>query len=283
MVFFASIHDKSSHIVHYLLLLILFALVTVLPAQVVRENVPELKAINVQEHLGAQIDTSLTFTDEEGNRVTLADYFRDGRPVMLTLAYYNCPMLCTLVLNAVSDGIDQLPWQPGQEYQVITVSINPLETPELAAQKKQNYLSAMEKKINPDGWHFLVGEQEAISRLAEQVGFVYYYDEEKEQYAHPAVTYLLTPEGVISRYLYGLDYTGLNLKLALLEAGQGKLGNTIDQLLLYCYHYDPDEKGYVVFAGNIMRLGGVMTIFLLGGMLLILWRREAQRNKINLV
>ena len=247
-------------------------------SQVVMKDTPELIKIDVLEHLGEQIPLDLTFTNSEGKEVTLKHYFTEGKPVMLTLAYYECPMLCTFVLNGISKGIGKIAFIPGNDFQMITISIDPEETPELAAAKKKNQVAAIGKMINENGWDFLVGDQTNIVKLAEAVGFKYYYDEDRDEYAHPAVSFILTDEGVISRYLYGIDYKEQDLRLALLEASEGNIGNTIDRILLFCYHYDPDSKGYVLFAGNVMRIGGVITMLLLGGILVLFWRKELMRK-----
>lgn len=249
-------------------------------AQLNKEEVPELMKIDVEEHLGDNIPLDLQFLDEAGNRVTLADYFNQGKPVMMMMGYYECPMLCNLVFNGVADGVEALGWNPGDKFQIVTVSIDPTETPQLAQAKKKNYMESMGLNENDGGWHFLVGDEAQSAALAEALGFEYYYIDEKDQYAHPAVVFLLTEDGKISRYLYGLEYKQNDLKLGLLEASEGKVGSTIDKIILYCYHYDPDAGSYVVFAGNVMKLGGaivlVLMVILIGG----LWWKE-RRKKVS--
>jgi protein SCO1/2 len=248
-------------------------------AQVAMDSVPELQRIDVVEHLGDTIPLDLHFTDDHGNPVTLRRYFGQGEPVLLNLAYSNCPMLCTVVLNGVANGVRELTLRPGADFQIVTVSIDPLETAEVASARKHRYVNSAGPMGSEDGWAFLVGEENQSRALANALGFVYYYDEEIKQYAHPAVTFLLTEDGVISRYLYGLEYKERDLRLGLLEASEGKIGNSIDRIILYCFHYDPDSKGYVAFAGNIMRLGGVITVVLLGTFLGISWARERLRHR----
>ena len=243
-------------------------------SQVVNDNVAELKKIDVDEHLGESVPLDLVFLNSAGDSVTLGEYFKTGKPVLLTLAYYKCPMLCTFVLNGLSKAVGQIAFTPGNDFQMITVSIDPTENPVLAAAKKKNQIAAIGKMVDENGWEFLVGSAANIRSLANTVGFRYYYIEDREEYAHPAVSFILTDKGVISRYLYGLEYPEQDLRLALLEASQGKIGDTFDKFLLFCFHYDPDEKTYVLFAGNVMRVGGVITMLLLGGGLFILWRRE---------
>ena len=248
-------------------------------AQVVRDSVAELMEIDIIEHLGDSLPLNLSFVDDNGSEVTLSDYFKGDKPVILTLGYYECPMLCNLVFNGVSEGIKELGWVPGEKYQVISVSIDPLETADLAANKKANYIKFLEMPGASDGWHFLVTESENAKTLADVIGFKYYYVEDRDEYAHAAAAYLISPDGVISRYLYGIQYTGINLKLGLLEASEGKIGSTMDKILLYCYRYDPDAKGYVLFAQNAMKVGGVVTVVLIAllvGLLFIKERLKAQ-------
>jgi protein SCO1/2 len=247
-------------------------------AQVALDSVPELRGIDVVEHLGDTIPLDLAFTDDHGNPVTLRQYFGHGQPVLLNLAYSNCPMLCTVVLNGVTNGVRELSLRPGTDFQMVTVSIDPLESADVARARKHRYVESVGEMGSDDGWAFLVGEENQSRRLADALGFVYHYDEDMKQYAHPAVTFLLTEDGVISRYLYGLEYKERDLRLGLLEASEGKIGTTIDRIILYCFHYDPDRKGYVAFAGNIMRLGGVITVVVLGIFLGVFWTRERLRR-----
>ncbi len=248
-------------------------------AQVIMDKPPaELQAIDVQEHLGDIIPMDLSFTDESGKSVRLSEYFKKGRPVILTMAYYKCPMLCTLVLNAAGQVAKEMPWKPGNEYQMVTVSIDPTETPELARVKKENYIKFIGKPAIEDGWHFLTGKEENSKKLADALGFKYYYVEERKEYAHPAVAFILTDEGKIARYHYGIQFKERDVRLSLIEASEGKIGDSIDRLILYCFHYDPAAKGYVLMATNVMKLGGLMTVVLLGGFLMIMWRREIHKK-----
>jgi protein SCO1 len=251
---------------------------TSLQAQTVQDSLPELKKIDVVEHLGESIPLDLTFTNDAGETVKLGDYFHHGKPVILVLAYYTCPMLCTLVLNGVSDAVKALDWLPGKEFQILTVSIDPSETSELAAGKKARYLDNLGKKGVENGWRFFVGAESQSKALADAIGFKYYYDTEQKMYAHPAVVTILTEDGKISRYLYGLEYKPQDLRLALLEASEGKIGNTVDRIILYCYHYDPSTKGYVAMAGRIMRIGGALTLIILAVVIGTLWGRERLRR-----
>jgi len=277
-----SKHYKTGHICLLKLCVIaLMSLAVSAHGQVVSDNIPELKRIDIIEHSGESIPLNLHFTDENGNMRKLSEFFNRQKPVILTLAYYNCPMLCTFVLNGMVDGLKNLDWKLGEEYQLITVSIDPTESSNLSAAKKKNYFSSLNKKGSEEGWKFFTGKQDQIKSLADAVGFKYYYDEEKKQYAHAAALFVLTEEGKISRYLYGVNFKPNDLKLSLLEASQGKIGNTIDHLLLYCFQYDPNAKGYVLFAGNVMRLGGILTMIILGAVLFLLWRKE-RRTKYDI-
>ncbi len=248
-------------------------------SQVVEEHPKELNGVDIVEHLGQKIPLNLTFTDDNGKQVILGDYFKDGKPVILNLVYYDCPMLCNLVLNGLTDGVKKLAWTPGQQFKMVTISFNPREDYHLAYAKKANYLNSLGKPGADAGWSFLVGTEDQSKALADAIGFKYYWDEKQQQYAHAAATYILSGDGTISRYLYGIEYSEKDLRLALLEASEGKIGNSIDRLILYCYHYDPSAKGYVVFAANVMRLGGVLTVSLLAIFLLIMWRRERRGRR----
>lgn len=254
-----------------------------LPAAAQRtEPLPkDLEGVGITEHAGARLPLDLEFKDEDGKTVSLAQYFNRDRPVILTLGYYRCPMLCTLVLNSLVDGLKDLPWTPGQQFEIVTVSIDPTETPTLAKLKKQNYLEEYGRAGAAGGWHFLTGREENIRKLADAVGFGYRYVEERGQYAHAAAIFVVTPDGRMAKYLYGVLYQPKTLRLALAEAGQGKIGTTADQLLLYCFHYDAQEGRYVLAATNIMRFGGATTAVVVGLWLAVSWRRGARRKSLE--
>lgn len=235
---------------------------------------PPVAGIDVTEHMGERIPLDIEFTNDEGKKVKLAEYFHQGKPVVIVLAYYNCPMLCTLVLNGVADAAKQNKWMPGKEYQIVTISIDTTETAELAGLKRKRYLDYLAKPDADAGWRFHVGEQSQITRLANALGFKYFYDAERKEFAHPAVVFILGEDGKMSRYLYGIQFNERDFRLALLEASEGKVGNTIDRLLLYCFHYDPSAKGYVVMAMNVMKLGGLATMLILGLFLAWMWKRD---------
>ena len=248
-------------------------------AQVAGESAGDLDRIDIVEKIGESIPLELTFVDDHGDSVRLAGYFGDNKPVILVLGYYSCPMLCNLVFNGVVDGINELDWKAGEEFRIITVSIDPTETPELAAAKKANYLDPINRDVGDSGWMFLTGEESQSRALAEAVGFEYFYDTAQGQYAHPAALFVLTPEGKISRYLYGIQFSKTDLKLSLLEASEGRIGNSVDRLILYCYNYDPDSRGYNVVAANVMKLGGAATLIVLTIFLGMLWYGERLRKR----
>lgn len=248
-------------------------------AQEVVDKPEEFENVGIEEHIGDTIPLNLIFTDDHGQQVTLDKYFKQDKPVMLAMVYYTCPMLCNLILNGMVESMKGLDWTPGKEFQVVAVSFQPSETSLLASAKKKNYLKELGKPDVGDGWAFLTGAGDQSKALADAVGFKYRWDEKNQQFAHASAIYLLTPEGKISRYLYGIEFPSRDVKLGLLEASEGKVGSTVDKIILYCYHYDPDAKGYVVFAGNVMRLGGAVTLALLVLLLGTLWSRERIRRR----
>lgn len=239
------------------------------------EKIPiELQGVGVKEHRGDGIPLNLQFNDDTGRQVRLGQYFQSGKPVIFNLAYYSCPMLCTMVLNGLVQGLKGVAWSPGSEFEVVSISIDPRDTVDIARAKKANYVSAYGRSGSAAGWHFLTGSEGNIRAVADAVGFSYRWDPVQQNFAHAAVIFMLTPAGKISRYLYGIDYSPRDLRLGLVEASQGKIGSQLDQLLLFCYHYDPVTKKYALFATNLMRLGGGITALLLGTLLAGYWLRE---------
>ena len=234
----------------------------------------QYEGVGVTEHLGDKIPLDLSFKDENGRSIELSSLFREGRPVILTLVYYNCPMLCSLVLNGLVRGLRELDWDLGEDYQAVSVSISPTEGPELAQPKKENYLAQLGVDERSDGWRFLTGERPQIRALADAVGFGYRYDPRTGDFAHSAVIFVISPDGTISRYLHNINFEVKQLRLALTEAGEGKVGSFIDQLILRCFRYEPDAQRYSFYIWGAVRLGGILTIFFLGGFLLLLWRGE---------
>jgi protein SCO1/2 len=261
-----------------LLALAALALVAAAPAAQAEEALPkQLEGVNIEERLGALVDPELTFTDHTGKSVKLGDYLDQDVPVLLTLNYYRCKMLCSLQLNAVVEGLRGLEWKPGQNFRMVTVSIDPRESWELARDKRASYLKSLDR--GEVDWSYLVGEEPQIQQLARTVGFSYRYDEEQDQYAHGAAIFFLSPEGKVSRYLYGIDYPSQSLKFALMEAADGRIGSTVDKVLLSCFHYDSSLGAYGPFAFGIMRLGGIVTAIALFGWLSFMWARDRYRQR----
>jgi protein SCO1 len=237
------------------------------------QNVPpQLENVGVDEKIGDQVDLNLTFTAENGHQVALKEYFHQKRPVILNLVYYNCPMLCNLVLNGQIGALREIPWTPGNEFEIVTVSIDPMETFSLAQKKKEMYLTSYGKPA--PGWHFLTDYRGNVRKLAEQVGFGYQYDQATRQYAHAAVLMVLTEDGKVSRYLYGIKPKPRDVRLAISEAAEFKFAFTAEKILLFCFHYDPDSQSYAPVAINIMRLGGIITVLILVTIVFRQWRRE---------
>lgn len=244
-----------------------------------KEPLPqELEGVGVTEHLDQSIPLDLEFRDSSGKPVKLQQFFDGKRPVLLTLNYSDCPMLCSLHLNGLFDALKRMPWSMGDQFQMITVSINPLETSERASMTKQKYLQVYQRAGAAEGWHFLTGREEDIKNLADTVGFHYRYSADTRQYLHAAVTFVLTPDGRLSRYLYGVQYDPQTVRLSLLEAAEGKIGTAADQILLFCFHYDADRGRYGPAAFRLMQVGGGATVLILGGLVWMLRRREKAKK-----
>jgi protein SCO1/2 len=255
------------------------AAVAVCSGQAIDNVLPqELKGVDIEEKLGTAVNLDLEFTAENGYQVPLRQFFKSGKPVILNLVYYRCPMLCNLVLNGQTETMKDLAWTAGDQFEVVTISIDPQERFNLAQAKKKWYLETYGRPQAAAGWHFLTDYQGNVARLAQQVGFNYKWDARQQQWAHAAAIMLLTPDGRVSRYLYGVRYKERDLRLALAEASEGKLGTVGDKLLLFCFHYDPQAKSYVPFARNLMRAGGAVSVLIFGAVLTILWRRERHRT-----
>jgi protein SCO1/2 len=237
---------------------------------------PVLQTVGFDQRLDAQVPLELTFRDEAGRDVRLGAYVHD-KPVILVLAYYRCPMLCTEVLNGLVRAMLDLPFSAGKEFNVVTVSFDPRETPELAAAKKQTYLERYGRPGAEEGWHFLTGQEQAIRRLTDAVGFHYTYDPRNDQFAHASGILILTPTGRISRYFFDVRYSPRDLRLGLVEASANRIGSPVDRVLLYCFHYDPAEGKYGPVILNFVRLGGVLTLLAVGTLLAVLWRQERRR------
>lgn len=239
---------------------------------------PALVDVGIDEHLDSPIPLQAEFRDEDDRPVPLSRYFHPGKPVLLNFAYYRCPMLCNLVLAGMVEAMKKSEWIPGKEFEVVTISIDSKEGGSQATAKKKTHIEALGRPEAASGWHFLTGTDTQIQRLADAIGFRYHYNPATDDFSHGAAIYALSPEGKICRYLYGVTYSPQDLHLALLEAKDGKALSVGEKLLLFCYHYDPSAKGYVLFAQNTIRDGGYVV---LAGMLLLLgglWRREIKRR-----
>ena len=232
-----------------------------------------LRDVTIEQRLGEQVPLDATFRDEAGRSVRLEDYFRRGRPVVLSLVYYECPMLCNQILNGMVGALEGVNFTPGREFEVVTVSFDARETPELAARKKETYLRRYKREGAELGWHFLTGDREQIDRLARAVGFGFVWDERSQQFAHSSAIMVATPEGKLSHYFYGIDYDPRAVRLALVESSSSRIGSPVDQLVLYCYHYDPTTGRYGPVIMNIIRVAGVLTVLAVVGLVLVLRRR----------
>ena len=246
---------------------------------------PGLKNVGIQQNLNQPVPLDLPFTDDLGRNVRLGDYF-GKKPVILNLVYYNCPMLCGEVLSGLEHSLRMMKLDVGKDFDVITVSFDPKETPEMAAKKKAEYLKRYKRAGADQGWHFLVGPPESVNALTKAVGFQYQYDEKTQQFAHATAIMIVTPEGRIAQYYYGVEYPPKDLRLGLVEAGQGKIGNVVDALLLYCYHYDPTQGKYSATILRVLRLAGVATMLSLGTLIFVMLRRgpvygEAQAGRVR--
>jgi protein SCO1/2 len=234
----------------------------------------ELQGIGVDEHLGATLDPNLTFIDEAGQNVKLGQFFTGDKPVLMAMVYYTCPSLCNYHLNGLTETMKQLKWTAGKDFSVVAVSMNSKETPDVAGKKKHNYLEAYGRHQGDAGWHFLVGDEQNVRKLADQLGFKFQWREEEKQFAHVSVAYVLTPQGKISRYLHGISVEPQTMRLSLLEASSGRIGSVIEQAMMFCFQFDPHKNKYTIYAWNVMRIGAVLMVLLLAVVLLPVWWRE---------
>ena len=263
----------------YILLLFVGCAVLLLgaPGEIAAKMVPEPKPVftdvGLDQHLDAQVPLDLTFFDESGAEVRLGDYL-GKKPVVLNLVYYQCPQLCCQVLHGLLTSIQAIPLELTKDYDILTISIDPRETYPLAAEKKQRYVEKYVRAGADTGWHFLTGPEESSKRLAEIVGFRYEYDPRTDQYAHASGIIVLTPEGKVSKYLYGIEYHPRDLRLALVESSQGKIGSPVDQFLLLCFHYDPLTGKYGLAISFVLKATGILTVVMLGGFVLYSLRQE---------
>jgi protein SCO1/2 len=239
-----------------------------------------LEGVDVQEKLGEPLSLNLSFRDSLGKQVLLRDYFDDGLPVILTLNYSDCPMLCSMILTGLVNALKQVDLVLGKDFRIVTVSIDPSEKPERAHATLNRYLAMYGKPESRGGWSILTGSQNNVRALARSVGFSYNYNEERNEWLHPSAFAIAAPNGTVTRYIYGIEYLPETLRLSLVEASEGKVGSTMDKIFLYCFHYDETEGRYAPVAMNIMRLGGGLAVILLGGFLTLLWRAEFRKKKL---
>ncbi len=238
---------------------------------------PGLENVGIEQHLNEQIPADLSFRDETGKPVRLGDYF-GKKPIILNLVYYQCPMLCGEVLSGLESALRVLKFDVGKEFDVLTVSFDPRETPEMAFAKKTEYLKRYGRPGAAAGWHFLTGSQESIDSLTKSAGFEYQYDARTAQFAHATAILLLTPQGRIAQYYYGVEYAPKDLRLGLVQASENKIGSVVDQVLLYCYHYDPATGKYGAIISRVLQLSAGATILVLGVMITALFRRGSTQN-----
>jgi protein SCO1/2 len=239
---------------------------------------PGLKNVGIEQHLDEQIPPDLAFRDETGKPVRLGDYF-GKKPVILNLVYYQCPMLCSEVLSGLESALRVLKFDVGKEFDVLTISFDPRETPDMATKKKAEFLKRYGRPGAATGWHFLTGPQESIDALTKAAGFQYQYDPKTGQFAHATAIAILTPEGKIAQYYYGVEYAPKDLRLGLIQASENKIGTLADQVLLYCYHYDPTTGKYGAIIARVLQLSGLATVLLLGVLMTVLIRYGAGSDR----
>jgi|RhiMethySRZTD1v2_1073278.scaffolds.fasta_scaffold10933_6 protein SCO1/2 len=247
------------------------------PGKAATEKIPMLRDVGIdQTKLNNHVPFDATFVDEAGREVTFGQYF-GTRPVVLVLAYYECPMLCTQVLNGSVGSLEALTFNPGNEYDVVVVSFDPGETPAMAARKRESWIKRLGRPGTEAGVHFLTGRPESIAALTQAVGFKYAYDQAIDQYAHPAVMTILTKDGRVSRYLFGIEFAPVDVRLALVEAADNKIGSVIDQVLLFCYHYDPETGSYGFAIMTIVRAAGILTVLAIAMSIFLTLRRDRRQ------
>jgi protein SCO1/2 len=259
---------------------IAIALLLGFPAASRAEDDPEgpapLQGVEIEEKLNAQVPVGASFLDQDGKPVRIADFLGKGKPVVVALVYYECPMLCGLVLGGMARGMKETGLELGKDYTALSISFDPREKPAQGFVRQKHYLQSFDKADRKDVWPFLVGQDAQIHLVTDAVGFRYKFDEETKQYAHGAAILVLTPDGRVSRYLYGVEFPGRDLRLALVEAADGKVGTSFDRFLLTCYRYDPVARKYVPYAMGMVRAGALLVLFGLASVLFVFWRREAK-------
>jgi protein SCO1/2 len=237
-----------------------------------------LKGVTIEQRLNSQLPLDAVFRDESGQTVPLAKYF-NKRPVVLALVYYECPMLCTQILNGIVRTAKNLTLMPGKDYDVVVISFDPNETPAMATAKKATYMKDFGHPETAGGWHFLTGATPSIDRVTNAVGFRYKWDPALKQYAHASAVYVLTPEGRLSKYFYGINYSATDMRFGLVQASHNKIGTAVDQVLLFCSHFDPHSGKYTLAIVSVLRLAGAVTLLLLGAYVVVMLRRDKTKKK----
>jgi protein SCO1/2 len=241
-----------------------------------------LKGVGIEQRLDTQVPLNLTFNDEAGRALPLSTYFTSKKPVLFTLVYYRCPMLCSEILSGLEGALKAVPLDPGKDFEVVAVSFDPKDTPEIASAKKENYLRRYGRPGTANGWHFLTGDEANIKALTDAIGFHYKYDQVTDQFAHASAIMILTPEGRLSKYFYGVEFAPRDIRLGLVEASNNKIGTPVDQLLLFCFHYDPVSGKYGALTMNSLRVVGAGFVLICGTFLAIALRREQRSHKTDI-
>ncbi len=254
-----------------LLLALLFPLCIFSTGLEAKEPLPvALKNVGIQEKIGQSISLDTTFKNENGQTVKIKDFFAQDRVVIVNFVYFNCPMLCNLVLTGLVDGLKKLNLPFGKKFEVVSISIDPTDTPATATEYKQKYLSLLGKKEAAEHWHFLTGTQDQITKITTEAGFAFKYDKETKEYSHGAGILFLTPEAKIARYLYGIEFSPFNLKMSILDASNRKMISSVERVLLFCYNFDAHKRGYVFYAINAMKIGAAVTLAVLAAFIIFL-------------
>jgi len=238
-----------------------------------------LQGVGIDQRLNQAIPLGLMFRDEFGRAVPLSTFFHNGKPVLLAPVYYRCPMLCTQILNGVASSLKAVSLLPGRDFEIVAFSFDPKDTPEIAEAKKQLYVKRFGRTGTTNGWHLLTGDPDSIQALTAALGYHYKYDAATDQFAHASGIMLLTAEGRISRYFYGVEYAPRDLRLGLVEASRNKIGSPVDQVLLFCFHYDPATGKYGAVAINMVRFAGASFALICGAVLIIVWRRDLRADR----
>lgn len=243
---------------------------------IVASNVPpQFQTVTFQQRLGGQLPLAAALRDETGREVVLGDYF-GTKPVVLAFVYYQCPMLCNQVMNGIASALKAVPFTPGVDFDVLLVSFDPRDTPEAGNAKKQAHLAHWNIQHQANGWHLLTGDDATVRRIADAAGFTYQWDEESGQFAHVSGLLAVTPDGRLSRYFYGVEYSPRDLRMALVESGKGQVGSVVEELLLYCFQYDPTTGRYGLIVMRLVQLGGLLTVAFVAGFVLLMRRRETR-------